>query len=350
MRYHPEIGTSYIPNLKLRVAGERGGYLVRTNASGFRSDRDFARERQPRRSRAILFGDSQTAGDGLPNAQRFSDRLEQEVPGLEVYNYAISGTGPDQHFLAYQASGGVDHDLLIIAVHVENVRRVSRRMIESLDSSGASVFYSKPYFELSGGELSLRNVPVPKQRWSEQTLPDEYKPHVYSYTETNLFSHLTGRNRAAPQLPKILAPVRQLARSAAMRLSGFRPLPEYDVPSNPGWVLLRTILETWIRSSAAPVLLVPIPHYVSFVSSRDPTCYRARFDELAEATGCHLYDPWPELLKAPIEDRRLLWSEWSGHLSEVAHKRLAELLGPVVERLLRNAQVGGSEPAVVARS
>ena len=338
MRYHPDIGTSYMPSLKLRVAGESGGYLVRTNAAGFRSERDFARERLPGTFRAILFGDSQAAGDGLPNTQRFSDRLEQEVAGLEVYNYAISGTGPDQHFLAYKASGDVEHDLVILAVHVENVRRVGRRIIESRDSNGASIFYAKPYFELLDGELKLRNVPVPKQRWSEQTLPDEYKPHVYSYTETNLFSHLTGKNRVAPQLPKILGPVRKLVRSAALRLSGFRPLPEYDAPDHPGWVLLRTILETWIRTSPAPVLLVPIPHYVSFVSSRDPTCYRERFRELAEATGCHLYDPLPDLLKVPLEDRRLLWSEWSGHLSASAHKLLAELLAPVVGRLVRDAR------------
>ncbi len=335
MRYHPDVGTVYTPNLKMRVPGEKGSYLVRTNASGFRSEREFVRERRPGTFRAVLFGDSQTAGDGIPNAQRFSDRLEQEVSGLEVYNYGISGTGPDQHFQAYKSTCDVEHDLLILVVYVENVRRVGRRIIESRDSNGAPVFYSKPYFELLDGNLTLRNVPVPKQTWSEQTLPAEYKPHVYFHAAANLFSHLTGKNRLAPRLPKVLAPLRRLLRAAALRFSGFRPLPEYDTRDSPGWVLLRTILETWIRASPVPVLIVPIPHYVFFASSRDPTRYRARFRELAQATGCHLYDPMADFLKVPTADRRLLWSEWSVHLSAGGHKFLAEMLGPVIKRIMR---------------
>ena len=45
MKYHPRIGYTYMPSAKLRVAGVGGGYLVRTNAAGFRSDREFVRER-----------------------------------------------------------------------------------------------------------------------------------------------------------------------------------------------------------------------------------------------------------------------------------------------------------------
>lgn len=338
MRFDPAIGTLYTPGLKLRVPGEGGGYLVRTNAAGFRSEREFVRERAPGVFRALVFGDSQTAGEGVSNPQRFSDRLEQEIAGLEVFNYGIGGTGPDQHYLAYQAHAIVEHDLLILAVHAENIRRVGRQMIESRDASGAPVFYAKPYFELSDGKLNLHNVPVPKTTWSEQTLPETERPYVYSFNETNLFSHLTGKKQQAPQLPKALAPLKKIVRSAALRFSNYRPLPEYDAPDSPGWLLLRAILEAWIAASPVPVLLVPIPHYVSFVSSRDPTCYRARFAELAKATGCTLYDPLPDLLKLPPEDRKLLWSEWSGHLSARAHTLMAQSLAPVVKKLMTAAE------------
>lgn len=338
MRHDAEIGTLYTPNLKLRVAGESGGYLVRTNAAGFRSEREFVPQRAPGTFRAVMFGDSQTAGDGVSNTQRFSDRLEQEVAGLEVYNYGIGGTGPDQHFLTYQRHSHMEHDLLVLVVYAENIRRVSRRVIESRDAAGAPVYYAKPYFERVNGKLELRNVPVSKQIWSEHTLPDEYRPFVYSHGETNVFSHLTGKSGLPPRLPKALAPVREFARSAALRFSGFRPLPEYDAPDDPDWLLLRAILENWIHSSSKPVLLVPIPHYVTFVSSRDPTCHRERFRELADATGCQLYDVVPDLLKVPTDERRLLWSDWSGHLSAAAHKLLAELLAPVMEALMRHPQ------------
>lgn len=335
MRYDPQIGTLYTPSLKLRVPGETGGYLVRTNASGFRSEREFVRDRPAGTFRALLFGDSQTAGDGVPNPQRFSDRLEKQIEGLEIYNHGIGGTGPDQHFLAYRQYGDVPHDLLIIAVYAENIRRVGSRVIESRDADGSPVFYSKPYFELSSEDLQLRNVPVSRQTWSEQDLPAEYRPYVYSFTQTNLFSHVTGKNGIAPKLPKALAPLRNIVRGAALRFSGFRPLPEYDAVDSPGWLLLRAILSAWISASPVPVLLVPLPHYVSFISSRDPTRYRARFRELAGATGCNLYDPLPDLLKVSADDRKLLWSEWSGHLSAKAHELLAELLRPVIQGFVR---------------
>ena len=89
MRYHPRIGYTYMPSTKLRVQGVNGGYLVRTNSTGFRSEREFTQERVPGTFRALLFGDSQTAGDGMANSLRYSELLEKAVPGLEIYNYAL---------------------------------------------------------------------------------------------------------------------------------------------------------------------------------------------------------------------------------------------------------------------
>ena len=37
--YHPAFGFRFIPNLKARVEHEAGGYLVRSNKSGFRCER-----------------------------------------------------------------------------------------------------------------------------------------------------------------------------------------------------------------------------------------------------------------------------------------------------------------------
>ncbi|MCJ2054459.1 SGNH/GDSL hydrolase family protein [Methylobacterium sp. J-070] len=339
MRYDSEVGALYTPNLKLRVAGEKGGYLVRTNEAGFRSEREFTDRRNSGWFRAVMFGDSQTAGDGVPNTQRFSDRLEQKVPGLEVFNYGISGTGPDQQFLAYRRFCNVEHDLLILVVYVENVRRVCKRVIKARDPNGKTIFYSKPYFELVKGKLEPRNIPVPKQIWSEVSLPNELKPHVYSYNETNIFQQITGTKVSAPRLPKILAPLRSVLKAGILRFPGFRMLPEYNTSTTSGWVLLRTILEDWIRSSSCPVLVVTIPHCVTFLSSRNPTRYRVRFNELARDTNCHHYDFLPDLLKIPPDDRRTLWLDWSGHLSTAGHEMLAEVLKPVIQRIMHRVHL-----------
>src|SRR5215213_222620 len=64
MRYDPRFGYTYMPGLKSRVPGPDGGYLIHTNQLGFRSEREFAERPTPSAVRALLFGDSQTAGDG----------------------------------------------------------------------------------------------------------------------------------------------------------------------------------------------------------------------------------------------------------------------------------------------
>lgn len=344
MRYHPRIGYVYMPNAKFRVQGTGGGYLVRTNATGFRSDREFVGPRAQGTFRALLFGDSQTAGDGGANAARFGDRLERAVPGLEIYNYGLSGSGPDQQWLAYQEYANVEHDLLVITLYVENIRRVNRRVVKSRDEDGNEAYYAKPYYLVEDDQLVLHNVPVPKQPWTERTLPADYRSQVYSYTETNFFSRgnkvAAGAGAGAePSRPRLgsLAPLRSAIKSMVLGLANYQPLPDYDSPQNPEWLLLRRILATWIAASKTPVLLVPIPHYVYFVASSEPQGYQSRFRELARDTGCQLYDPLPDIWKHSARDRRGFWCDASGHLSPRGHEVLAELLTPVLAGLVRAA-------------
>ncbi len=335
MRYHPRIGYTYMPSAKLRVQGANGGYLVRTNAAGFRSDREFVSDRDPALFRAMLFGDSQTAGDGTSNALRYSDLLEKALPDLEIFNYGLTGTATDQQFLAYQEQASVPHDLLVIGLYVENIRRISRRIIKSRDASGEEVFRSKPFYQLEQGELVLHNVPVPKQTWTEETLPKELLPHVYTFGEEYSFFRQPSRSHAS--VLKMLAPagpLRRVLKAAAAPFRKFNPLPEYDTTSSPGWLLLRKILTTWIGESKAPVLLVPLPHETALTSLSDPSNYQARFRELARDTGCHVFDPLPELMQLANDKREALWSANFGHLSVQGHEAIARLLAPVMQQCM----------------
>lgn len=334
MRYHPRIGYTYMPSAKLRVQGANGGYLVRTNAAGFRSEREFVRERSPGVFRAVLFGDSQTAGDGTGNASRFSDLLEKAVPGLEVYNYALSGTGTDQQYLTYSDVGCVEHDLVVVGLFVENIRRLIPRVLRSRDITGDEVYRAKPYYEITEDGLALRNVPVPKQPWTEETLPPELLPHVYTYG--NEYSFFRDPNQKHASLLRRLAPagLRTMVTSLISRLKTFQPLPEYNSSRTPEWQLLREILAMWVRASPVPVLLVAIPHDSGLRGKSDPRNYQARFRELARDTGCLVYDPLPELLELSDEERNGLWSYTYGHLSVQGHAAIARLLTPVMQRIM----------------
>src|SRR5262249_62358464 len=75
-RYHDTIGYLFIPGLTARIMHESGGYLVRGNSLGFRSNRGFDPKPAPARKRQLLFGDSFTAGRRGRDEQRLSGLLE----------------------------------------------------------------------------------------------------------------------------------------------------------------------------------------------------------------------------------------------------------------------------------
>jgi hypothetical protein len=341
--YHPRIGYTYMPSVKSRVPFENGGYLVRTNAAGFRSDREFVDERPPGAFRAILFGDSQSAGEGVSNSDRFSDILERTTPNLEIYNYSLTGSGTDQQYLTYQEFGQIGHDLLIISPYAENVRRVNHRFLRFRDSSGKEVFYAKPYFEIENGELVLRHIPVPKRPWTKETIPPEDAPHVDWGAQ---ISSLPSTLRPLVQNEGVRNALKKLGiRDLVQKITKAQQAPDYDSPDNPGWVLLRTILATWIRQSRTPVLLAPIPMWTHIEGTSDAADYQARFRELANETGCHLYDVLPDLRAHAPDERRHFRFEHDLHLSVKGNQAVARSLAPVIEGLMRDRTVARSPAA-----
>lgn len=324
-QYHPTYGFHFIPGVKARIPHESGGYLVRANAAGFRSDREYAAPRTPGRRRVLLFGDSYTAGDGVSNGARYGDLLENYVPGIEVYNYGLPGTGTDQHYLVYaDVAPRIEHDLVIIAVLVENIRRVVARYRLFENADGEKVALAKPYFSLDqSGLLTLHHVPVPPGQAALDALPAGEREHVDQ-----------GGDRALVRRAlNLLGPgVKSLLQGAI----GQNPLPAYDSADDPAWRLLSAILTTWASESTTPVLVVPLPlyHYVEGIA--DPSAYQARFAELVRTARAQLHDPLPDLLALPMSERRALRFERDVHPTPLAHERLARSLASAVAPLVHS--------------
>jgi lysophospholipase L1-like esterase len=324
LEYHPVVGYRFIPHLKARVPHESGGYLVRVNGAGFRSNREFVPGRTPGTRRVLLFGDSFSAGDGVSNEKRWGDLLETLVPGLEVYNFALPGTGTDQQYLAWrELAHGIEHDVLLLAVLVENIRRVVARFRVYLDDQGREVCYEKPFFERVDGTLELHNVPPRKAPIPSAELAAEQARFV-------------DRGGRFPALRRIVGALG--LREVAQSLTGYQPLPDYDSPESPAWLLLRSILEQWIRGQAKPVVLMVLPLHQYVEQTADPAAYQARFRELAEATGATLHDPLPDLWRYPAAERRRFRFERDVHPTPEGHAALAASLAPVLERVLAGAE------------
>lgn len=332
--YHPVVGYRFIPGLKTRVPHEGGGYLVQTNQSGFRCHHEFAREKPSGTKRILLFGDSHTAGDGVSNGKRFGDLLETLLQGsVQVFNFGLPGTGTDQQFLAYREfAAGIEHELLLLIVQVENIQRVAAHYRYYSDDQGKRVLYAKPYFELEAGKLTLHHVPPPPAPID----PD--KLHKGKGGTVDRVARYPFLSRIVRSLTRRQWATRLLISSGAKDMiqsaMGYQPVPHYSSPRNSAWLLMSEVVREWIRGHAGPALLVPLPfyHYVSGLSDARP--YQARFRELAGDLGCAYLDPLPELQTQTKESIRRMYFENDGHLTVEGHAAVAAVLKPAVERAL----------------
>jgi len=327
-QYHPIIGFRFIPGLRARIEAEDGGYLVRVNETGFRGDREFVREKSPDKYRILLFGDSMTAGEMVSNKDRYSDQLERLLPSLEVYNFGLPGIGTDQQYLIYRDTAAqFEHDLLVIGLFVENIRRNVARYRFATDREGREWLQPKPYFTLRpDGELELHQVPVPKDPISPEELPESERDHVDRY----------GR------FPRLRWAINALGmREVAQRLTKFQPLPAYNSPSDPAWILLKAILTQWIQAANVPVIicLIPMDQHIEQTSSAEG--YQARFRELETFPRTIVHDPLPDFWKFSAEERRGFRFKHDRHLTPAGHRVLAESLArtiaPFIQKMERTA-------------
>lgn len=326
--YHPVIGYRYIPNLRVRVPHEGGGYLMQVNAQGFRSDRPYLPARTPGHRRVLVFGDSFTAGDAVSNRQRYTELLASRLSlagewPVEVYNYGLSSTGTDQHYLIWREfAQGVEHDVVMIVVFVENIRRVAAQFRPHRDEAGRKRLYAKPWYRLEGGELQLCGVPPRREPIDEAELSAEQDAAV----------DRGGRFLLLRKMVTALG-----VRDMVQKMTQYQPLPQYDSPGDPAWLLMRAILAQWTGMLAAlgkPVLLVPLPLPQHLDRTCDASAYQARFAELASDLGCALHDPLPDLLRIPAAERRRLRWEQDIHFTPAGHEALAASLEPVLDAML----------------
>jgi len=318
--YHPVVGYRFVPNLKARIPHEGGGYLLQANETGFRSNRPFVPKATPGYRRVLVFGDSFTAGDAVSNQQRYTDLLESILPHAEVYNFGLSSTGTDQQYLAWREfAQDIEHDVLVIAVFVENVRRVVARFRPHRDAEGVERLYAKPFYTLEGDQLQLHQVP----------------PSAEPFDLGDLSPEEQGAVDNGGRFPLLRGIVNKLgAKEAIQRMTHYQPLPAYDSAATIGWRLMRAILAQWIRAQTRPVVLMPLPLPQHLDEVCDAAPYQARFTELAAELGCTLHDPLPDLMRYNKAERRRFRWETDIHFTPEGHRALANSLAPVLERLL----------------
>jgi SGNH hydrolase-like domain, acetyltransferase AlgX len=100
------------------VPGHDYGAGLRGNALGYPGP-EFARDRRPGVRRVAALGNSFAVGPTVPFDQNYLTLLERLVPGVEVYNFGVSGAGPREYYLtAREHVAGFTPDLVLVSLFV----------------------------------------------------------------------------------------------------------------------------------------------------------------------------------------------------------------------------------------
>jgi hypothetical protein len=317
MQHDAMFGYRFLPGLKLRVEHEGGGYLIKTNLEGFRSNSEVTPEKS-KGMRILLFGDSYTAGDGVSNGKRYSEVLEKNLDDTEVLNFGLSGSGTDQQYLIYQQyAEKVEHDMVVIGVLVENIQRIVLESREWSDRDGQPLIVPKPWYELSAAnELVLRGVPV-------------QAPYSLAAEQTVAKSDAVGRFGALRKLVNMFGPE---FKDSIQKLTRYQPLPEYKTADSQGWRLMRAILGQWIANSKVPVKIIVLPVYQYVEKTASYADIRKRFDEFAEASNVTVHHAVDDLWAYPASVRRTFRFRTDCHLTPLAHEVIGKSLAKILAR------------------
>jgi len=327
-QYDPRLGYRLTPNTTGHLQSAEFDTHFRINASGLRMEREVPFEKPPGKRRVLLLGDSFTFGHGVNDRDRFGDKLESLLDGVEVVNMGVWGTGTDQQLLLYEEQGvKYGADLVILCFFTENIQRNASSA--RLEGSGRLV--GKPRFVLREGKLVLTNVPVPeivpdegKQRRAWELRDDQLGggiplPFKRVLQHTALYELLRGR--LAEPLYDFLGRQGNL-------------LPEYD-ETREEWKVTRALLERLaaevrLNGSAFLLVVVPLPPQVTrnHVDDRPHRMIRA----MGEADKIPVLDLLPGLREAARAGRGTLYFPIDGHWTPAGHTVAAELIAEYLVR------------------
>ena len=148
--HDPLLGWRSRPGLRNEPAFDDA--TLSTNRLGLRGEKTPAPRPAPGMTRVLVLGDSFTFGEDVGDHETYVARLDRALPRTEVLNFGVHGYGHDQMLLLFRETGQrYAPDVVVLGFVYDDIYR---NLVDFRD-------FAKPRFELSEGELVLRNVPVP---------------------------------------------------------------------------------------------------------------------------------------------------------------------------------------------
>jgi hypothetical protein len=345
VRFHPTLGWDHPPNAEAWLHRPEYDVLLKFNSKGLRGpERPY--QKPAGAFRALLLGDSFTDGYTVSEEKSVRARLEGELRSrgcalAEVFNAGAIGYSTDQEYLFYQQEGRKYAPDVVVVMFCSNDLY--------FNTTGEQ---GKPYFDLDGENLVLRNSPVPPPDRGGWVRSPEPRPlRIKPWKGSMALRLLSDRTQAGnPALH------RWLARFGAVEPTKVEAIP-YDMwpmgkdhprEVNDMWARTAAILEALkqaVEKDGGRLLLFYIPDR-SEVNDRAWELTRAmyslgprwsrdrvleRLRKTTEVLGIPLVDP-REPLRAAEAGRTPAHFPEDGHWTEVGHEIAAREIAAALAR------------------
>jgi hypothetical protein len=285
------------------------GEAVVVNSQSFREAEDIPAAVPDGKIRLICSGDSFTFGIGVGNEKTWCSLLETLHPRLETVNFGHAGFSIDQAYLLYQREAKkLEHDVHVFAFIPDDIRRMQ------LDRF---VGYAKPYFQLVGDSVQLKNVPVPEPgrfgTW--------YRRRVEHLSKLRIVQFGDRLHQGSSVVPKVNT--YEDAKAIAVRL--FQDLS--DSAARDGRTAVFVLLDEWNEGE----LFTQLEDY---------------FEAELGARGLHFVNIREPFRTVPADTLlAMYYRQWGNHYSTRGNQRVAELLWPRLSELLASLLAAGTAGA-----
>jgi lysophospholipase L1-like esterase len=156
-----------------------------TNSLGARSRKEIPREVEPGKTRVLLFGESYTQGEGVPQEQTWASYLDGDQGKLDVVNFGVSAYGTGQTLLRFrQVRKRIEYQVVVFVLVPYHDLWRDINTVRHLSTVWTS-YVVQPRFILDEGELKLVQSPyangVDVFRKNYPTLSPELHTHLVKY-------------------------------------------------------------------------------------------------------------------------------------------------------------------------
>lgn len=151
---HPVLGWTHRPNIREPNFS--------TNSHGLRGKYEYSIRKPKGMTRAVVLGDSFTAGFGVGDQETYAAQLEKFLPNTEFLNLAVSGYGVDQAILRWELHGyRFEPDIAILGIFIPDFHR----------NVGTWWFDApKPHFNIRDEKLVLASGALPPMEDIDQNI------------------------------------------------------------------------------------------------------------------------------------------------------------------------------------